>query len=72
MFTVLLESVLAVDVILHVVGLVLLNVALILEDKLTARPAAVEVGGLVAVEAAVRHAAVLRGPEPLEAFANQR
>ena len=44
----LLESIFSVDVVLDVVGLVLLNVAFILEDKLAARSSAVEVGGLLA------------------------
>ena len=71
MFGKLLESIFSVDVVLDMVGLVLLNVALILEDKLAARSSAVEVGGLLALEGAVRGAAVFGSPESLESVAQQ-
>ena len=72
MFTEFLEPILPIDVVFDVVGLMLFNVALVLEDEVTARPPAVEVCGLVAVERAAGYAAVLGRPETLEALVDQR
>lgn len=72
MFGELLEPVFPVDIVLHMVRLVLLNVALVLERELAARPSAMKVRRLLSQEGALWVAAVLRGPVALESVAEQR
>ena len=72
MFGELPKAILPVDIILHVKRLVLLDVALVLEDEVASWTSAMEVGGLLPVEAAHGQPAVLGGAEPLEAVAEER
>ena len=52
--------------VLHVKVLVFLHVGLVLEGELAALPAAVEMGGVLALEGAVGRLAVVLPPEPVE------
>ena len=66
MFNELLEPVLVQLFVFHVEVFVLFHVGLVLEGELTALSAAVEVGGVLALEGAVRGLAVVLPPEPVE------